>query len=80
MIADHASAGKSASLEAICLVKKECGRGGATRRPLAWERKAFFGDVRNVVFADTRIECVPEERFQAMLRDIDALIDPNRPK
>ena len=35
--------------------------------PLAWEKKSDSGDGRNVVFFDSHVEYMPEEKFQKMM-------------
>jgi peroxiredoxin len=46
----------------------------------AWEKKPFFGTGRYVVFHDGHYEYLSEDRFEAELKKLDAIIEKHRPK
>jgi len=48
--------------------------------PLAWEKRQFFSDGRNVAFFDSHVEFVSERRFQRLMKGVDAFIKKNKPK
>jgi prepilin-type processing-associated H-X9-DG protein len=41
---------------------------------MAWDRMPFVRGMRNVLFFDSHVEFVPEERFQELLRELDELV------
>lgn len=45
---------------------------GASRRPVAWDRKGNHLGLRNVLFLDGHVESVKEARFEAMMRALAA--------
>jgi hypothetical protein len=42
--------------------------------PLAWDKVKIHEDGRNVVFFDTRVEFIDEERFQAMMKRLEVFV------
>ncbi len=48
--------------------------------PLAWEKRQFFPDGRNVAFFDGHVEFLTERRFQQLMKQVDAFIKKNKPK
>jgi len=43
--------------------------------PLAWEKRNFSGDGRNVVFFDSHVEFMPEPRFRLLMVRVNKFVD-----